>query len=69
MHLFRYPAYTSDTTQFLVEMRQKDPKLKQRQIEGRALLWDQDIDRQTKADVEADTLRQPAYVYQTRPSL
>ncbi len=69
MHIFAYPAYTSDTTEFLTDLRKQDPKLKQRQIEGRALLWDQDIDLKTKADVEADTLRQQAYVYQTKASV
>lgn len=69
MHIFAYPAYTSDTTDFLNEMRKKDPAVKQRQIEGRALLWDQDIDRKTKSEVEAAAVRQQAYVYQTRSSL
>lgn len=66
MHLFAYPAYTSDVTDFLNELRRKDEGIQRRQVQGRALLWDQDIDRVTQADVRADTLRQPAYVYQTQ---
>jgi hypothetical protein len=33
-------AYISDITQFLNELRKKDPSLEERQREGRAMLWD-----------------------------
>lgn len=69
MSLFARPPYTSDTTEFIMELRRKEPMTKYRQIDGRALLWDQDINLEIKADVEADTLRQQPYVYQTKPSV
>ncbi len=69
MHLFAYPHYTSDVTNFLTEMRQKNPDLVKQQQAGRALLWDKQIDRTIKRDVEAGQIAQQPYVYQTKTDL
>ena len=40
MNLFRRPDYDSDATQFLKELKRKNPKLPAQQAAGRALLWE-----------------------------
>jgi hypothetical protein len=69
MHFFAYPQYTSDTTDFLLEMRRKNPAIKAGQIAGRALLWDKDINRATQQEVAAARVEQQPYVYQTKSDL
>ncbi len=65
MSFFARAHYTSDTTQFLAQLKNAQPGLEQAQREGRALLWDQRIDRRLQADVDAATVSQQPYVYQT----
>jgi len=69
MHLFAYPHYTSDATQFIESLKQHKPELEAQQRQGRALLWDQQIDRQLSAEAHAARVKQKPYVYQTEPSL
>lgn len=65
MPLFWKP-YQSETTQFIEELKRKDPTLEARQREGRALLWDRDQDRSAQAEYKAAGVAQQAYVYQTK---
>ena len=65
MSIFARPHYTSDATQFLDQLKAERPELEQAQREGRALLWDQQIDRDQQAQAQAAEVPQRAYVYQT----
>jgi hypothetical protein len=65
MPLFWKP-YTSDTTQLIQSLKQRDPKLEERQRQGRGLLWDRPIDRDEQAEYKDGRVRQQPYVYQTR---
>jgi len=60
-------AYESEITEFLKELKRKDPMLEQKQREGRAIWWDKtpiDLDARQRAD--ASRVKQQAYVYQTK---
>jgi hypothetical protein len=65
MPLFWKP-YKSDTTQFIDSLKQRDPKLEERQRQGRNLLWDRQLDRQNQAEFNAAKVPQQPYVYQTK---
>lgn len=67
MPLFWKP-YKSDITQFIDELKAKNPTLEQEQREGRSLLWDRNLDRQAQSEYQAARVAQPAYVYQTKGS-
>lgn len=60
---FQRPHYRSDTTDFIEGLKKSHPELDAQQVEGRALLWDKDIDRQQQAELSAGRVPQPAYVY------
>jgi hypothetical protein len=62
MPLFWKP-YTSDTTQFIQDLKAKKPSLESEQRAGRALLWDRPIDRQAQADWKDARVPQKPYVY------
>jgi hypothetical protein len=62
MPLFWKP-YTSDTTQFIQDLKAKKPSLESEQRAGRALLWDRPIDRQAQADWKDARVAQKPYVY------
>jgi len=59
MSIFARPHYTSDATQFI------DSALEAEQREGRALLWDKQVDRDLQAQARAGNVAQKPYVYQT----
>jgi Protein of unknown function (DUF3460) len=63
---FFWKPYTSDVTQFIDELKAKKPTLENEQRAGRALLWDQQIDRQAQADWREARVPQQPYVYQTK---
>jgi len=63
MYLIRRPDYQSDTTQFIHRLREQKPGLEERQLQGRNLLWDKDVDRELLGDLHASKIRQKAYVY------
>ncbi|MDR2153609.1 MAG: DUF3460 family protein [Burkholderiaceae bacterium] len=63
--LFRRPHYASDATRFLDELRRSHPALDEQQQQGRARLWDRDIDRGLQAEFSAACVAQRPYVYQT----
>ncbi|MCW5654590.1 DUF3460 family protein [Hydrogenophaga sp.] len=65
MSFFRRPDYTSDTTQFIEQLKATRPGLEASQREGRARLWDKQIDREFQARAEAARVPQKPYVYQT----
>ena len=63
MSFFRRPDYASDTTQFIDQLKAQRPELEAEQRQGRALLWDKTIDRQTSAEFAAARVAQKPYVY------
>lgn len=65
MHLFRYPDYQSDATQFINQLKTAQPDLEARQRQGRELLWDKSVDRQAWEGYKAARVAQKPYVYQT----
>jgi len=57
--------YESEITQFLNQYKQEHRNTEQRQREGRALLWDRQIDSELQENFRAARLPMPTYVYQT----
>ena len=66
MSIFRRPDYESDTTQFIHQLKAQHPELSAQQRQGRALLWDKQVDRETQAEFKAARVAQKPYVYQTQ---
>jgi hypothetical protein len=66
MSFFARPHYTSDATQFIEQLKAAKPTLEQEQRQGRALLWDKQIDPDFQSQAEAAQVPQGAYVYQTQ---
>lgn len=64
MNLFRRPDYRSDTTQFIDQLKARQPQLEAEQRQGRALLWDKQVDREAWAGYKAARVPQQPYVYQ-----
>lgn len=67
MNIFYRPKYQSEATQFLTELKTKDPALQTKQVQGRALLWNKVVDRAAWNGYRAAEVSQQAYVYQTAP--
>lgn len=67
MSIFARPHYTSDATQFIDQLKANQPDIEQGQRQGRALLWDQQVDRDLQAQAQAARVAQKPYVYQTNP--
>jgi hypothetical protein len=65
MSIFRRPDYTSDTTQFIEQLKTQHPALEAEQRQGRALLWDQSVDREAQLQFKQGRVAQEPYVYQT----
>ena len=65
MSLFARPHYTSDATQFIESLKAAKPELEAEQRQGRALLWDKQVDRDLLAQTNAAKVAQKPYVYQT----
>ena len=68
MSIFQRPNYQSETTQFLQQLKQQKPQLQAQQVQGRALLWDKQVDRDVWAEYQAARVAQKPYVYQTQHS-
>ena len=66
MSIFRRPDYTSEATQFIEQLKAQRPELDAQQQAGRALLWDQNVDRAAWQDFRVARVPQQPYVYQTR---
>lgn len=64
MSIFRRPDYSSDTTNFLADLKASKPSLEAEQREGRAIWWDKKLDRNAEADYQDARVAQQAYVYQ-----
>ncbi len=67
--IFQRPHYQSEVTRFIDDLKQARPELDLQQRQGRALLWDKQIDRTLQAEFGAARVPQQPYVYQTRPTL
>ncbi|MBV8618182.1 MAG: DUF3460 family protein [Curvibacter sp.] len=65
MSIFRRPDYSSETTQFIDQLKRSRPELDAQQQAGRALLWDKPQDREAQAAYEQARVAQKPYVYQT----
>lgn len=65
MSIFARPDYKSDTTQFLEQLRAQRPELEAQQREGRALLWDREVDSEIWQEYRAGRVAQKPYVYQS----
>jgi Protein of unknown function (DUF3460) len=65
MPLFWKP-YKSDVTSFIEQLKAAKPTLESEQRAGRALLWDQAVDRDAQAAWQEARVEQQAYVYQTQ---
>jgi Protein of unknown function (DUF3460) len=66
MGLFRRPNYESDATEFIHQLKAQHPELDAQQRQGRALLWDKQVDREAQAEFKAARVAQKPYVYQTQ---
>ena len=66
--IFQRAHYRSEVTQFLDDLKQSRPELDLQQRQGRALLWDKQIDRELQAEFKAGRVKQAPYVYQTAPT-
>ena len=66
MSIFRRPDYQSETTQFLQQLKQQKPQLQAQQVQGRAMLWDKQVDRETWSEYQAARVAQQPYVYMTQ---
>ena len=65
MNIFRRPDYKSDATQFIDQLKTARPELDAGQIQGRALLWDKEVDRTAVKGYREAQVPQKPYVYQT----
>jgi hypothetical protein len=59
--------YQSDVTQFLNDLKAKQPELERRQREGRAIFWDKQLDWDELKRWQDARVRQQGYVYQNEP--
>jgi len=63
----KHSMYESDHTKFIKELKDKTPGMDERQVSGRALLWDKEpvsLDEQER--VQQSRLPQNAYPYQNK---
>ncbi len=65
--IFYKPAYVSDVSNFITDLKRNRPALEAEQRAGRALLWDKNVDRSALADSEDSRVAQQAYVYGNTP--
>ena len=68
MGLFtKHSNYESDHTKFINELKSKLPGMEERQVEGRALLWDKAPTALSEQERTAESrVKQQAYVYQNK---
>lgn len=65
MNIFRRPDYKSEATQFIDQLKATRPELDAGQVQGRALLWDKEVDRTAWQGYRDAQVPQKPYVYQT----
>lgn len=63
LSIFRRPDYTSETTQFIEQMKTDKPTLEAEQRAGRAIWWDKNLSRDEQAEFADARVAQQAYVY------
>ena len=63
VNFFRRPDYASEATQFIDQLKSSRPQLEAEQRQGRALLWDTGVDRESQRQFNAGRVAQKAYVY------
>ncbi|RXZ33348.1 DUF3460 family protein [Oxalobacteraceae bacterium CAVE-383] len=62
-----FKLYESEITQFINELKQKNPKLEEEQRAGRALLWDKTpINLDNSEREKSSRVKQQPYVYQNK---
>ena len=59
------PAYESEITRFLRELKQKKPEIERTQREGRAIWWDKQLDAEQLERWQESKVPQQPYVYQS----
>jgi len=64
MSIFRRPDYHSEVSRFLSQLKTTKPALERQQRDGRALLWDLNLDREVQQGFKDAHVAQSAYVYQ-----
>ncbi len=57
--------YESEATLFLKQYKKDHPETMQKQLEGRARLWDKEVDTEQQDQYKAARVYQKPYVYQT----
>jgi hypothetical protein len=63
----QFKLYESEATQFIAELKQKNPKLEEEQRAGRALLWDKTpINLDNSERENSSRVKQQPYVYQNK---
>jgi hypothetical protein len=63
--LFSRPQYTSEATDFITQLKKDHPQLHNAQLQGRARLWDKQLDRDLLAQFSGADIAQQPYVYMT----
>lgn len=58
--------YESDVTKLVRELLRDKPQILEEQRKGRSLWWDKKIDLNALKRADEDTVKQQAYVYQTK---
>jgi len=56
-------GYVSEITEFINELKRQDPKLEDKQLYGRNLLWNRPQDLDTNKELTSGNQAQTAYVY------
>ncbi|NLY64734.1 MAG: DUF3460 family protein [Alcaligenaceae bacterium] len=58
--------YESDITKFIKQYKTEHPDADQKQLEGRARLWDKQVDTELLENFRQARVPQQPYVYQTK---
>ena len=56
-------SYESDHTKFMREFLDKNPQIKEKRIEARAVWWDKDLDKEQQKRFKESTVPHKAYAY------
>jgi hypothetical protein len=63
----QFQRYESEITQFIKELKKKNPGIEEQQRAGRNLLWDKPaLDLDTQQRTGESSIKQQAYVYQNK---
>ncbi|HEY4316865.1 MAG TPA: DUF3460 family protein [Herbaspirillum sp.] len=63
----QFNLYESEATQFIAELKKKNPNLEEEQRAGRALLWDKTpINLDNTEREKSSRVKQQPYVYQNK---